>query len=352
MTTLAQLTESFEFLSWFTVCLLLAWLAYRLYGIVYKKRRRYWMWRVPRKYIPKFLKALTAMTMTCMVVGAPAVLLVLSPSGRFVSSFTTVSLLFAIMLVGLFELGLSLTISKRLIRYGWKKASGFVILLILAIIFFPLAISIPEFMSNPELADGYALDLPIEGTWAAGHAGESTKVNYHNAYASQKYAIDIVKVDERACFFEGKGTEIEDVFTFKANIYSPVDGKIVRMVDNLPNHPISFTPNDSVNPAGNHVVIEFEPERYLFLAHLHPGSLAVNMGDTVASGDLIGLAGNSGNTSWPHLHIHIQDRPEIDREATAYPFYFRNLEHKRWLGWNDEESTYLLRNDLFRPLDN
>ncbi|MEM7368174.1 MAG: M23 family metallopeptidase [Bacteroidota bacterium] len=352
MTTLAQLTESFEFLCWFTVFLLVCWLGYRSYGIFYKKRKRFWLWKVRKMYLPKGLKMLTAITMSSMVLSAPAVLLVLSPSGRFVTSFTTVVLLFSILIVGIFELGLSLSISERLMRFGWKKVLGFLMLAILGAIFFPLSLSVPEFMTNPTLEEGYGLELPIDGTWAAGHAGESTKVNYHSAYVSQKYAIDMVKVDENACFFEGTGTEIEEVFTFKANIFSPVGGTIVRLVDNLPNKPISLAPNDTLTPAGNHVVIEFEPERYVFLAHLHPGSLAVSLGDTVEAGDLIGLAGNSGNTSWPHLHIHIQDRPEIDFEATAYPFYFRNFQHKRWLSWNDSEEAYLLRNDLFQPLEN
>jgi murein DD-endopeptidase MepM/ murein hydrolase activator NlpD len=47
----------------------------------------------------------------------------------------------------------------------------------------------------------------------------------------------------------------------------------------------------------------------MLYAHLQAGSIKVKEGDRVKRGDLLGLVGNSGNTSAPHLHFHVMDGP-------------------------------------------
>ena len=46
---------------------------------------------------------------------------------------------------------------------------------------------------------------------------------------------------------------------------------------------------------------------YAFYAHLQPGSLKVKLGDKVRRGQVVGLVGNSGNSTEPHLHFHVSD---------------------------------------------
>ena len=62
-------------------------------------------------------------------------------------------------------------------------------------------------------------------------------------------------------------------------------------------------------PLGNHVILDHGNGEYSFLAHFKNGSLAVSVGDEVAAGDILGLCGNSGNSSEPHLHYHLQTTP-------------------------------------------
>ena len=50
-----------------------------------------------------------------------------------------------------------------------------------------------------------------------------------------------------------------------------------------------------------------EERRYPVYAHLQPGSLRVKLGDKVRRGQTLGLVGNSGNSTEPHLHFHITD---------------------------------------------
>ena len=351
MYTLSQLTDAFAFLTYIVVVMVAGWLLYRSYSIFYRKRKRVWFWKVEKQPLPKVLKMAAAITLLAMILCAPAVVLILSPYGRFISPGLTGTLLSAILVGGMAELVLATTISERLMRHRWKQAAAAVMIIVMAVVFIPLFVAMPQFMADPPMEGAIELELPIEGTWAAGHAGASSRVNYHSAYRSQKYAIDIVKVNEEGRFFEREGKEMEDFFTYEASIFAPISGKVVKAVNHLPDKAVSFTPNDTLNPAGNHVVIQIGPEQYVFLAHLKAGSLTVAEGDTVEAGQMIGLAGNSGNTSWPHLHLHIQDRSEIGGSATAYPFFFRQFQHKRWFRWKLVENEFLLRNDLFRPME-
>jgi len=58
---------------------------------------------------------------------------------------------------------------------------------------------------------------------------------------------------------------------------------------------------------GNYVIIDIGGGRYAFYAHLQPGSLRVKKGDRVRRGQVVGLVGNSGNSTEPHLHFHLAD---------------------------------------------
>ena len=44
----------------------------------------------------------------------------------------------------------------------------------------------------------------------------------------------------------------------------------------------------------------------------------------VKQGDLLGLCGNSGNSSEPHLHFHIQNVEDMN-EATGAKAYFKKI---------------------------
>jgi hypothetical protein len=72
--------------------------------------------------------------------------------------------------------------------------------------------------------------------------------------------------------------------------------------------------------AGNHLVIQ-TPEGFLWLSHLQRGSLRHRCGDTVRRGDFVGRCGNSGNSSDPHLHIHMQDDPRLNTGRGIPPEY-------------------------------
>jgi murein DD-endopeptidase MepM/ murein hydrolase activator NlpD len=55
---------------------------------------------------------------------------------------------------------------------------------------------------------------------------------------------------------------------------------------------------------------------------MRKGSVRVRKGERVAAGAVLGLTGNSGNSSEPHLHFHVQDRPGLFGSARGLPVAF------------------------------
>jgi murein DD-endopeptidase MepM/ murein hydrolase activator NlpD len=78
---------------------------------------------------------------------------------------------------------------------------------------------------------------------------------------------------------------------------------------------------DAANPAGNYVILDLDNDEYALLAHLKGNSILVEKGEDVEPGQHLGECGNSGNTSEPHLHFHLQDNPEFGK-GRGLPAYF------------------------------
>jgi len=56
---------------------------------------------------------------------------------------------------------------------------------------------------------------------------------------------------------------------------------------------------------GNWIGVAHENGWFTYYAHLRTGSAVVRPGDTVEAGDRIGLSGNTGHTTMPHLHFAV-----------------------------------------------
>src|SRR5205823_857113 len=75
---------------------------------------------------------------------------------------------------------------------------------------------------------------------------------------------------------------------------------------------------------GNYVAIEHGAGEYSMYLHLAPASVRVAVGDRVKAGDIIGKLGSSGNSTEPHLHFQVCDRPE-PLSCAAIPARFANV---------------------------
>jgi len=74
---------------------------------------------------------------------------------------------------------------------------------------------------------------------------------------------------------------------------------------------------------GNYVIIDHGNDEFSVLAHMITGSIPVHPGEIVEKREMIGLCGNSGNSTEPHLHYHLQNSPSIS-SGEGLPAQFRN----------------------------
>ena len=94
---------------------------------------------------------------------------------------------------------------------------------------------------------------------------------------------------------------LPDYAIFGETLYSPCNGTIANLVNDLPN--LAPGESDRKNLAGNHILLRCKGAEIL-MAHLLKGSITSKAGTLVKTGEPIAKIGNSGNTSEPHLHIH------------------------------------------------
>jgi hypothetical protein len=155
----------------------------------------------------------------------------------------------------------------------------------------------------------HAYELPFNGEWYVFWGGEDVLANYHYEHASQRYAYDIVQVQD-GYSYHGDSTKNESYYAFGQEVLTPLGGKVVHVVNDLKdNEPVGVMNEE--HPAGNLVVIDHGNGEYSFLAHLQEGSVTVKVGDEVSTGDLLGLCGNSGNSSEAHLHYQVSDNKDL-----------------------------------------
>ncbi|MHB1170034.1 MAG: M23 family metallopeptidase [Longimicrobiales bacterium] len=167
-----------------------------------------------------------------------------------------------------------------------------------------------------------SLRLPFSDEFTVFWGGRLPHQNYHVVYPNQRFAYDLL-IARNGSTHEGDGTRNEDYYCFGRPILAPAAGVVTVAVDTLPdNVPGEMTP---AAPAGNHVIIDHGNDEYSLLGHLRSGSVLVSAGDSVASGEQIGTCGNSGNTSEPHLHYHLQNMPTFTPAAQGLPVFFNDL---------------------------
>lgn len=147
-------------------------------------------------------------------------------------------------------------------------------------------------------------------------------VNGH-AYAAQRFAIDWVELFPDGKTFQGDALDNKNYRIYGHEIHSVADGTVTEIKDgipqNVPNAKEMAVPITLETLGGNHVIVDIGGGRYAFYAHMQPGSLRVKVGDKVTRGEILGLVGNTGNSSEPHLHFHICNlSSEIGCEGLPY----------------------------------
>ena len=163
------------------------------------------------------------------------------------------------------------------------------------------------------------LILPFNGEWFVVWGGDTPEQNQHHNAPNQRFAFDILKVDENGKTHTGDGSKNADYYAFGQEIIAPAVGVVTYMVDGVQdNQPGEM---NKMYVPGNLVIIKHAEGEYSVFAHLKQNSIRVKVGDKVTKGQVIGLCGNSGNSSEPHLHFQVQNTPFFEDEASMKVFF-------------------------------
>jgi len=206
------------------------------------------------------------------------------------------------------------------------------------------------------------VDLPLRGEWIAPNTPGYKVPSHGTDQLAQTYAYDFLQIDwqfpiKKYRFFKKSfipallfGVRLNQCFCWSQPIYSPFDGEVVEAEDGIverdPVHVLRdmgyvlknaffFRPPDhnyGLRPViGNYIILK-GVNCYAFFAHARKGSLLVQKGDIVKTGQQLAEVGHSGNSTAPHLHFHLMDDQDL-MKAKGLPCCFREYEiflDNRW----------------------
>lgn len=176
------------------------------------------------------------------------------------------------------------------------------------------------------------------------------------------------------------GTENAHKLIYGEPVYAVADGKVVACWRNAPenprpgeSHPGRTSDPKTIAGGGNYLWVDHGNSEIILYAHFQPGTIPASIcpnsrqfmtdagnasaegyaAETVLpvsnqpqlkQGQFIGKVGNSGSSSGPHLHIHMQENPPSSAEAVPLSFHkalIKSIENnpddspKDWTRLND-----------------
>jgi hypothetical protein len=160
--------------------------------------------------------------------------------------------------------------------------------------------------------------LPFDGTWYV--SAEHSYLDPHKRFLSEAFAYDFVQIGADGKSFQRDGKSNGDYYAYGKKVLASKDGTVLSVrsdvMENLPGEALN-----TANPGGNVVIIDHENGQFGYYAHLKPSSSMVKVGAHVKAGDPIGEVGNSGDSTEPHLHFHVMNKPDLG-EADGIPAAF------------------------------
>lgn len=177
---------------------------------------------------------------------------------------------------------------------------------------------------------------PVRGAWQALN-GPADKVPSHGVRSlGQAYAIDVLVVEGRedASSWSPIGRPAAAYPSFGEPLLAVADATVVHVDDGQRDHRgrdtypgLAYLVLEGLVRSlggprrilGNHVILDLGDGVHALYAHLRRGSASVRVGDRVMEGTPIGLCGNSGNSSEPHLHFQLMDDAD-PKWAAGLPF--------------------------------
>ena len=168
--------------------------------------------------------------------------------------------------------------------------------------------------------------LPFEEAWAVFNGCFTQAYSHLQNTPVQRYAYDFLQMESgRSC--SGNEREVGSCYCYDKAILSPAGGVVVK-VNNRSNDSLILGKgryfNRSNHIAGNYVIVKHAEEQYSLMAHLKKDSMLVKAGERVVRGQKLARCGNSGNSTEPHLHFHLQNGPNF-YTSVGLPIRFSDI---------------------------
>lgn len=148
------------------------------------------------------------------------------------------------------------------------------------------------------------IQLPVRGAWICTQ-GVDGPLTHRERW---RYAFDFEIFGENERPFAGEGAQLLDYYAYRLPVLAPAAGTVIKVVNDVPdNEPGSVNLEQNW---GNLVIVQHGIGLYSMVAHLAVGSAHVYEGQVVRVGEVLGLCGNSGRSSQPHVHFQLQSGPQ------------------------------------------
>jgi hypothetical protein len=173
---------------------------------------------------------------------------------------------------------------------------------------------------------------PVAGEWVAVNTPAERVPSHGTHYFAQTYAFDFARLNKTGTGFSLLGVwrqflffvPVEAFLAWNQPVHAAFAGEVIAIGEGCPDRlrvnalcqlfranllarrpsPVDLRPL-----LGNYCLVSGSPGVALY-AHLRNGTVAVQPGSRVETGQVIGRVGNSGNSTMPHLHFHVMDGPD------------------------------------------
>jgi hypothetical protein len=212
------------------------------------------------------------------------------------------------------------------------------------------------------------INPPLRGeNWLSANAPSNTSVHRRalipingHAYISHRFAIDWAQLYPDGKTYRGDKTDNKSYRAYGAEIHAVADGVVTEIKDgiaqNIPGPTSRAVPITLETIGGNHINVEISNgthNLYAVYAHMQPGSIRVRPGDKVRQGDVLGLIGNSGNSTEPHLHFQICNaNSDLACEGLPFALASYDLQGNGWTFKSADSHTPPVRHEYEIPLEN
>jgi murein DD-endopeptidase MepM/ murein hydrolase activator NlpD len=160
--------------------------------------------------------------------------------------------------------------------------------------------------------------LPFKEEWTVGWGGDTEHHNYHVVNKKQQGAFDLIVVGNGNKTFRNDGKTNADYYAFGKEIIAPCDGIIVEVIDGVKDNVPGILNKNQIH--GNSILFKTTKGEFIRFSHFQMNSVNVQQDQKVTKGDLLGLCGNSGHSTEPHLHFHLENN-----EGVGIKSFFQNI---------------------------